>query len=182
MKRKGRGPVLARAAVLALSASLISLVSCGYHVGGRGDLLPKSIQTISIPAFTTLTTRYRLVDTLPQEIGREFMTRGRFRIVNDPSQADAVLNGSINTVTEAPTVFDPTSGKATSIQIIVSVTLNLIERSTGRVLYSRVNMISRENYEIAVDPHQFFDERDPAFTRLSRNLAHDIVSAILENF
>lgn len=171
-----------RAAILAFTASMVSLFSCGYHVGGRGDLIPKSIQTISIPKFGTLTTRYRLVDTLPQEIGREFMARGRFRIVNNPSEADAVLNGSINTVTENPTIFDPTSGKATSIQIAVSVTLNLIERTTGRVLYSRVNLISRENYEIAVDPHQFFDERDPAFARLSQNLAHDIVSSILENF
>lgn len=102
--------------------------------------------------------------------------------MNNPSEADAVLNGSINTVTEYPTIFDPTSGKATSIQITVSVTLHLIERATGRDLYSRVNLMSRENYEIAVDPHQFFDERDPAFARLSRNLAHDIVSAIMENF
>lgn len=169
-------------AILAFSATAISLVSCGYHVGGQGNLLPKSIQTISIPAFSSLTTRYRLIDTLPQEIGREFMARGRFRIMNNPSEADAVLNGSINTVTEYPTIFDPTSGKATSIQITVSVTLHLIERATGRDLYSRVNLMSRENYEIAVDPHQFFDERDPAFARLSRNLAHDIVSAIMENF
>lgn len=167
---------------MVLSAAVSCLVSCGYHVGGQGDLVPKSIQTISIPAFSTLTTRYRLVDTLPQEIGREFMARGRFRIVNDPSQADAVLNGSINTVTEYPTIFDPTSGKATSVQITVSITFHFIERATGRVLFSRVNLMSRDNYEIAIDPHQFFDERDPAFARLSRNVAHDIVSAIMENF
>ncbi len=33
--------------------------SCGYHVGGKADLMPKSIQTIAIPAFTTFTTRYQ---------------------------------------------------------------------------------------------------------------------------
>lgn len=170
------------ALLLALSVALASLLSCGYHVGGRADLVPKSIQTISIPAFTTFTTRYKLVDVLPRQIGREFIARTRFRIVNDPSQADAVLNGSVNTVTANPTVFDPTSGKATSVQVAVSLTLNLIERTTGRVLYSRTNMIARQNYEIPVDPHQFFDERDPAFDRLSRDVAHDIVSAIVENF
>ena len=166
----------------ALGAVLAACLSCGYHVGGRADLVPKSIQTISIPAFTTFTTRYKLVDVLPKQIGREFLARTRFRIVSDPSEADAVLHGSINTVTANPTVFDPTSGKATSIQIAVTATFNLIEQRTGRVLFSRANFVARQNYEIPVDPHQFFDERDPAFDRLSRDVAHDIVSAILENF
>lgn len=166
----------------ALGAAVALLSSCGYHVGGRADLMPKGIHTISIPSFSTLTTRYKLVDVLPQQIGREFLARTRFRIVNDPSEADAVLHGSINTVTAVPTVFDPTSGKATSIQITVSATFNLIERTTGRVLYSRVNFVARQNYEVPVDPHQFFDERDPAFNRLSRDVARDIVSAIVENF
>ena len=165
-----------------VAGAAASLLSCGYHIGGKADLVPKSIQTISIPAFTTFTTRYRLVDVLPQQIGREFVARTRFHIVNDPSQADAVLNGSVNTVTANPTISDPTSGKATSVQITVSVTVNLIERATGRVLYSRPNLIARQNYEISVDPHQFFDERDPAFARLSLDVAHDIVSAIVENF
>lgn len=171
-----------RASVLVLSAMATALFSCGYHVGGKADLVPKSIQTISIPAFTTFSTRYKLIDVLPQQIGREFLARTRFRVVNDPSQADAVLNGAINAVTANPTIFDPTSGKATSVQIAVSLNVRLVERTTGRVLYSRVNMVARQNYEIAVDPHQFFDERDPAFARLSRDVARDIVSAILENF
>jgi hypothetical protein len=119
---------------------------------------------------------------IPKEISREFITRTRFRIVNDAGEADAVLHGSVNTVSTYPTVFDPTSGKATSVQIAVSFTFNLIDQHTGKVLFSRVNFISRANYEIAVDPHQFFDERDPAFDRLSRDVAHDIVTAILENF
>ncbi len=160
----------------------MALLSCGYHVGGKADLVPKGIQTISIPAFKTLSTRYKLVDVLPQQIAREFMARTRFHIVNDPSVADAVLNGSILTVQAYPTVFDPTSGKATSVQVAVVMTINLIERATGRVLYSRANFAARQNYEVAVDPHQFFDESDPAFDRLSRDVAHDIVSAIVEGF
>lgn len=171
-----------RSLLLVLGTALGSLVSCGYHVGGRADLMPKSIQNIYIPAFTTFTTRYKLVDALPKQIGREFLARTRFRIVNDPSEADAVLNGSINTVTAIPTIFDPTSGKATSIQVAVSASFKLVEQRTGKVLFSRPGFLARQNYEIPVDPHQFFDERDPAFDRLCRDVAHDIVSAIVENF
>jgi len=144
--------------------------------------MPKSVQTISIPAFTSLSTRYKLVDVLPQEIGREFRERTRFRIVANPGMADAVLNGTINTVQVGPSIFDPTSGKASVIQATVVMTVNLVERSTGRVLYSRPSFTVRESYQVAIDPHQFFDESDPAFDRLGRDVARDVVSAIVENF
>jgi Lipopolysaccharide-assembly len=157
-------------------------LSCGYHVGGKADLMPKSIHTIAIPAFTTFTVRYKLVDILPQQIAREFTARTRFRIVDNPSEADAVLSGSINAAQIYPQIFDPTSGKATTIQAVVFITVTLREQATGRTLYSRANYGFRQNYDVAVDPHQFFDESGPAFDRMSRDIAHDVVSAIVENF
>ncbi len=160
----------------------VSLVSCGYHVGGKADLMPKSVQTIAIPAFSTLSTRYRLTDILPQEIGREFTQRTRFRIVQNPRDADAVLNGNINTVLVSPNIFDPGSGKATMVQVTIVLTVNLVQRSTGRVLYSRPSWALRENYQVAVDPHQFFDESGPALQRLGQDVARDVVSSIVENF
>lgn len=158
------------------------LVSCGYHVGGKADLMPKSVQTIAIPAFSTLSTRYRLTDILPQEIGREFTERTRFRIVKNPQEADAVLNGTLNSVLVSPNIFDPSTGKATMVQVTIVLTVNLVERSTGRVLYSRPGWSLRENYQVAVDPHQFFDESGPALQRLGQDAARDIVSSIVENF
>ncbi|MFL6351825.1 MAG: LPS assembly lipoprotein LptE [Bryobacteraceae bacterium] len=159
-----------------------SVISCGYHVGARADLVPKSIETISIPTFGNLTSRYKLSDMLPRYIAREFIARTRFRMEDDPSTADAVLNGTITNVTALPAVFDPTSGKATSVRVIVALSITLLERKTGRVLYSQPALSFAQNYDIAVDPHQFFDESDPAFYRLSRDVAHTLVSGIVENF
>jgi len=144
--------------------------------------MPKSIHTISIPAFATLTTRYRLIDILPREIGREFNQRTRFRVVNNSDEADAVLNGSVNAVSVFPTIFDPASGKASVVQLTVTLTVSLQERSTGRVLYSRANWSIRQSYQIAVNPGQLFDESDPAIDRFSRDAARDIVASIVESF
>lgn len=165
-----------------VAAGLLSLVGCGYHVGGKADLVPKGIETIAIPAFQTPTVRYKLVDQMPEQIGREFIARTRFRIVNDPSEADAVLNGRINQVQISPAISDPTSGKATSINVLVVIAVNLVERTTGRVLFNRPGLAFRQSYEVALDPHQVFDESGPALDRLSRDVAHDVVSAIVENF
>jgi hypothetical protein len=168
---------------LSLSAiALLCSLSCGYHVGGRADLVPKSIQTIAIPAFGSVSTRYKLVDSLPQMIGREFSARTRFHIVDNPGIADAVLNGTINNVVIYPTVSDPTTGRATSVRVVVLLTVNLFDRRTGRALYSRANWSLHQDYATAVDVHQFFDESGPAFDRLSRDVAQTIVTAVVENF
>ncbi|MFL6448215.1 MAG: LPS assembly lipoprotein LptE [Bryobacteraceae bacterium] len=151
-------------------------------MGGKADLIPKSIQTIAIPAFASASLRYKLLDVLPQQIGREFIAKTRFRVVTDPSEADAVLSGNINAAQVYPSIFDPSTGKPTSAQLLVVLSLTFSERATGRVLFTRNNMAFRQNYSIAVDPHQFFDESGPAMDRVSRDIAHDVVDAILEAF
>jgi hypothetical protein len=165
----------------ALAAAAIS-VSCGYHVGGQADLVPKSIQTIAVPTFSTVTTKYRLVDILPQAISREFVARTRFKIETDPRVADAILKGTINNVAVYPAVSDPTTGKATSIRVVVFLTIYLTERSTGKVLFSHVSWAIHEDYGDAIDPHQFFDESGAAYDRLSRDVARDVVSDVVEGF
>ncbi len=161
---------------------LVVLSSCGYHVAGKADLVPKSIQTVAIPAFATGTTRYKLVDVLPQAIGTEFLTRTRFKVVTDPKLADAILQGNIMAAYANPNVNDPNTGVSISIRVTVVLTVKLTERTTGKVLYSRTNWVMHQDYAASADPHQLFDESGPGFDPLSRDVARDLVSAVVENF
>jgi hypothetical protein len=156
--------------------------SCGYHTGGHADLVPKTVHTIAIPAFSNQTTRYKLTDQLPEAITREFISRTRYRIVADPGAADAVLTGSVLTYTSFPTVFDPTTGRASAVEVHVTMRLTLVERSTGKTLYTRPNFEMRERYQISIDPAAFFEESDAALARASQQTAQQVVSSILDNF
>ena len=164
------------------AAAVVLLSSCGYHAGGRGDLLPKTLQTIAIPPFTNATTRYKITDLLPEAITREFISRTRYKIVTNPDAADAVLRGAVTNFVAAATVFDPTTGRASAVDIHVYLQLSLVERATGKVLFTRPYMDVRERYQISVDPGAFFEESDPAIARASEQTARQVVSAILENF
>ena len=166
---------------LAACMSLVT-VSCGYHVGAKADAMPRTIRTIAIPPFASATARYQLVDELPLEIGREFSSRTRFVVVPKASDADAILNGNIASAGAFPTIFDPGSGKATSVQILLVLSVKLIDQKTGKVLYARPNWSIREDYQLAVDAHQFFNESGPALDRLSRDVARELVSGVVENF
>ena len=164
------------AAVLFLAGS-----GCGYHVAGGGDLLPKTLKTIAIPAFGNITTRYELARMLPEDIAREFLTRTRYKVVADQAQADAVLTGAVLNFVYFPTTQDAATGRATAVIAAVTVQLTMRDRS-GTVLFSRPAVDFRERYEISENPQQYFDESGTAMIRMSKYVAQNIVSAILQNF
>jgi hypothetical protein len=166
---------------IALTASFVA-PGCGYHVSGHGDLMPKTIKTIAIPAFGNITTRYQLARLLPADITREFLSRTHYAIVADPNQADAVLAGTVTNFAFFPTVNDPVSGRATAAQVVVTLRLTLTNRATGAVLFSRLGAEFRERYEISIDPTAYFDESGTAMQRVSRDVARSVVTGILEGF
>ncbi|HEY1757007.1 MAG TPA: LptE family protein [Bryobacteraceae bacterium] len=168
-----------KCALAAISASL--LASCGYHAAGQADLVPKTIATVGVPAFTNGTIRYKLTDWLPEAISKEFIAGSRFR-VTDARQADAVLRGSVLAYTSNPTLFDQKTGLATSVEVHVALQVTLTDRKTGKTLFSRPRMEFVDSYEIPLQQGQYFDESDTALDRVSKRVAQQIVSAILNDF
>lgn len=166
------------------AALLFPLVvsSCGYRFAGTDNDLPKTIHTVSIPAFTNLTTRYKLTDQLPEAISREFISRTRYRVVTDPNAADAVLRGAVLNYSFYPTVFDPKTFRAAFAELHVTLSVTLTERATGKVLFNRPNFDVRETYQISPDAQQYFEENEPALRRAGQQVARSIVSAVLQNF
>jgi RNase P/RNase MRP subunit p29 len=164
------------------AAPLAASLGCGYHVSGHADLLPKSIRIIAVPAFGNATTRYKLADRLSSAVGREFLTRTRYRVVADPNLADAVLQGALVNYTSYPAVFDPATGRASGVLMVATLEIKLLNRVTGETIFVRPSMEVRERYEIAIDPRAYFEESDTAVERMSREVARSIVSAVLEKF
>lgn len=163
-------------------AIALGMCGCGYHVAGKADLMPKTIKTIAIPAFGNNTTRYKLARELPADLTREFITRTRYKIVADPTNADAILAGSVVNFNSYPIIADQASGRATVVQASVFLKITLTEKSTGKVWFSRPLFEARERYEVSENPQTYFDESGAGMARLSKDVARDVVAAVLENF
>jgi outer membrane lipopolysaccharide assembly protein LptE/RlpB len=162
---------------------LLATAGCGYHVSGHADLLPKTVKTIAIPPFANVTIRYKLTDSIPSALMREFVSRSnRYQIVNDPNQADAVLRGAVVNYMSFPVVSDQKTGRATAVQLSVFLNITLTERATGKVLFTRTNYEIRQRYEISTDQLAYFEESTTALQRVSQEVARSVVSAILEAF
>jgi hypothetical protein len=166
----------------ATAVLVFAITGCGYHVAGHASVVPKTIQTICIPAFGNGTTHYKLTDRLPEAISREFIARTRYRIVTDPNACDATLRGAVLNFIAGATVFDPVSQRATAVDIHVYLQLSLVERATGKVLYTRPSMDARERYEVSVNDQQYFEESDPALDRVAKTVAQQVVSSIISSF
>jgi hypothetical protein len=169
--------------ILTSLAASLSLGSCGYHVAGQADLVPKTVHSIAVPAFGNATVHYKLSDLLPQAISREFIARTRYQVVNDPTQADAVLRGTVINYFAFPTLIDQSTGRTSGLQVIVRLDISLVERATGKVIFARPNYEAHERYELSVtNDTQYFDESGAAVERLSKDVSRDVVTSILENF
>lgn len=167
---------------LLVCAAALVVTGCGYHVSGHSDLLPTHIKTIAIPAFGNITGRYRLTDLMPRALTREFISRTRYQVVPNENDADAVLKGAVVNYLFFPNVVDQVTGRAAGVQVLVVLQINLIDKKTGKVLFTRPNMEVRNRYEIAIDPRAYFEESDLALERVSRDVATTVVSSVLEAF
>ena len=160
----------------------IWLTGCGYHVAGHSDLLPKTLHTIYVPAWANASVRYRLNDSLPQDIAREFIAKTRYQIVTKPDNADAVLTGAVLRYNANPAIFDPATSRASVVELEVAMAVKLTEKATGKTLWENNYLTFKQRYEISTTQTAYFDESSPALERLSREAARNIVSAILSNF
>jgi len=166
----------------ALACCLLLATSCGYHLAGRGDHLPRDIRTIAVLPFSNATSRYKLEQYLTRAVAQEFLSRARFVAIAAEAEADATLRGGVTNLFLTPIIFDPASGRNTTVQVIAQLQVTLTERRTGKILYENQNYEARERYEVAIDPRAYFEESELALERMSRSVARSLVTAILEKF
>jgi len=176
-----------RAAQLAVIAALLliasaSITGCGYHVAGRAGNLPAQWTTIAVPAFKNDTTRYRIEQRFTAAVIRQFVQRTKYRIVQDPANADAVLHGEVVSIETDPMLFNATTGQVTMMLVTVHTKVQLIGTKDEKPVYENNDMVYRDEYQISSDVQSFFEEQDPALERMSRDFASQLVSNVLETF
>jgi outer membrane lipopolysaccharide assembly protein LptE/RlpB len=174
-----RQPTTGLSAVLLCS---VLLTACGYHTTAHSVRLPQNVRTVAIPAFTNQTQSYRVEQILTSAVVREFVTRTKFRIINElTDEADATLHGTVLTTELAPLTYDSATGRASTALVTVTMRVSLVDRK-GTVLFDNPNYTFREQYQVSRELSSFFEEDAPAMDRLSRELARTLVSNILEAY
>jgi hypothetical protein len=174
-------------AVVALALS--SLSGCGYALAGRGSFLPEYIRTIGVPLLVNNTPAFDVEQALTQRVRETFIARGRYKVVPDSTDADALLTGEITALTASPSGFDEQQ-RATRYVVVVVVKMEFRDLRQDRILWENAALTFREEYDLATivsggtvaDTNVFFGSGSNALERLSADFAKTVVSSILEAF
>lgn len=174
-----------RIPIVVLIAALAS-TSCGYTLAGRGSFLPETIKTIGVPDFDNLTPYFEVGQVLTQRVRSEFIGRGKYKVLPQDSNVDAILKAQINNITLTPAGFNETQ-QATRYLITVSLGIQFIQASDNKVLWQNPSQVFREEYQLTsgggvLDPAAFFGQASNAVDRMATDFARSVVTAILEAF
>lgn len=159
---------------------------CGYALAGRGSFLPAYIKTIGVPTFANRTTVFNVETLLTQKVRAEFIGRGKYTVLPQSSDVDALLVGEVTGINIAPASFT-LNQLASRYTITMTARIELRDQKQNAVLWENPGLVFRQDYEAtsgkgSVDAASFFGQDQNALDRMSTEFARAIVSAILEAF
>jgi hypothetical protein len=186
--RGPQGPDAGRA-TLFLVVTCVSLLlgGCGYALAGRGSFLPSEIRVVGIPQLQNQSTFFNVEQVLSEKIRTEFIGRGKFRVLPQAMGADAVLTGTVTSISVQPVGFTDQQ-LASRYLFVMTMKVEFTETSTSRVLWSNDALVFRETYELSirgtntVEGATFLDQERSSFDRIASDVARSVVTAIVEAF
>ena len=172
--------------LLLLCVALVH-TGCGYALAGRGSFLPDYIRIVGIPQLANQSTFFQVEQILTEKLRTEFIGRGRYTVIANPEGADAVVTGTVRSITVQPVGFTEQQ-LASRYQFTLTMSVEFTDSRTSKVLWSNAGLVFREEYELGirsnveVDAATFLSQERSSFDRISDDVARTVATAILEAF
>jgi hypothetical protein len=168
-----------------LAAAVGALASgCGYALQGRGVTTDPSVKRIGVPLFKDRSGKLGLDARVTQAVIEELLKRGRFTVVKEASDVDAVVEGEIVAWNVLPVNFSSESGQTQASRYAISLTASVVYRKIGQKepLWSNDAFSQRDEYDMGENAQSYFDREEQTIERLAAAFARSLVAAMLEAF
>jgi hypothetical protein len=172
---------------LGLFVAVVVTGGCGYTLAGQGSFLPEYVETIGVPLFENQTTIFEVEQTLTERVRSEFIGRGQYRVTATDTGVDAVLSGSINSITITPATFSAAQ-QASQYVFNVTAAIEFRDLTTNEIIWENPALAFSDQYEVAtggggaIDASLFFGQQSNTIERIASDFAETVVSSILEAF
>lgn len=131
-----------------ISAALLFAAGCGVRYGFAGGGLPSNIRTMAVLPFDNQTASPTLQAELFEIMRRELQRRLGVRDASE-ERADALVRGAIVTYdANVPVAFssDPQQAVTARRRLQITVNLEIIDQTTGKILFERKNLRAEGDY------------------------------------
>jgi hypothetical protein len=177
-KAGGGGSFWLKTAGVIIAAAAM-LPACGYRFQG-GIRLPDNAQRIHIETFQNRTNQELLEALVTNAIVFEFTKRSETIIVDEPSQADLVMKGVIQSL-ESQTLSSRKKDSAGERRVTLRLDVQLV-RPDGRVVWEAKGLSDNDAYPVTDDKFQNdFRERRTAAAVTTR-IAERIFNRFTDDF
>jgi len=173
------------AALLVLTAS-----GCGYQAvldkNPPSYLVKESaekskrvhLSRMSIPVFANKTFEPLIEDTITRRFRQQVIMDGHLDLVSSRENSDIVLEGDVASLAQTPLSFD-TLNNALEYRVAVTLRIALKDIRTGAVLWQKSGLTGSADYYVNADLSLNRAALDRAIDELSKVLAEDTLSDIL---
>ena len=165
-----------------LNIVFLSILSgCGYNLVGGSSILPNHIKKMALPTFENTTGQPDLEQRLTAAVANELVARGRFAVIADEEDADAVLKGTITSFGLSPMALDA-DGRATDYQLSIQLSVTLFLKGEEEPTWKAPTFTFRERYEVGSVAEDYYDRLYQAVDSLSQAFAQSLVTSMMEGF
>lgn len=124
---------------------VLNISACGYQFRGSGSVLPSDVKNVYIPRVENGSTELGLADVLTESLREEFDSYGVVSVVEQQSDADAILKVRINDVKRTTSTVRADSNTALQMDTTMFIGGEL-RRTTGQVLWRENQMRVTKGY------------------------------------
>ncbi len=174
-----------RAVIILLLTALLAVPasSCGYHLSGRGSLIPEGARTIAVPALINKTFEPFVDVEVTAAVVNEFIADGRLKVV-DVDRADVVLYGTIMKF-QLTALSYTANAFAQQYQVRLVLDARLEDRRTKQILWQEngIESVFISDYPVTVgDISATKAAKEGAIRKASQDIAWTLRSRVLEGF
>jgi hypothetical protein len=172
-----------RRALLGSAAAALA-AGCGYALQGRGITTDPSVKRIGVPLFKDLTGKPGLDTRVTAAVISELLKRGRFTIVKDGGDVDAVVEGEIVSYNALPVGYSGEASQAQASRYALTMVAKVVYRKIGQKepIWANENFSQRDEYDMGQRSESFFDREEQSLDRMAESFARGLVAAMLEAF
>ncbi len=168
-------------AMAALCVFLL-LAGCGYRFMPGGEHIDKSIQKVYVDIFANRTSEPGIENDFRSAFIDQFTKGSRFRLVDRLDLADAVLKGSIDSLSTSHLSYQ-SSNVAAEERMDVALNISFEDRLTKTIIWVNKNFTGRQDYAVdTANVSATQTSRKTAITKLAKDTAERAYILMMSGF
>lgn len=160
----------------------VTLCGCGYRFSPGGEWIDSGIRAIFVDNIANSTSE-PLVEVYVRSAFEDRIQKSpRFRLASSREAADAVLRGTITSLSATYVAHDRFD-KGSESRAVMVLNLSFEERRTGKTLWSVANFTGNESFRVEqANPGATSNNRQAALQKLSSNMAERAFRNLMSGF